>query len=316
MSILRNAIDSIAVGLEDYSSSDSRRLISPTRNIFAGVLLLFKHKLSLLSPQGSDEVLIKQQVRPSIDSTGNLKWFGKGKKTVDVQQIKERLTSLGIQVDWGRVDRINDYRNDIEHRYSTKSKDSITRLISDCFIVIRDFIADHLGDDPKDILGEDAWRMLVKVNEVYQKEKADCQSTMDSVDWESLTVHEALEEYDCSNCGSGLIYIPNPKTSRYDNEFVCKSCDNSWDYESIITEALESFGNSYNYRAVKEGGEEEIVSCPNGCGETYIFSEEHCGMCGETAEHRCNGCGNKIPASEIFLGGMCSWCQHMASKDD
>jgi len=302
MSILQNAIDSIAIGLEDYSSSNPRSLISASRNIFAGLLLLFKYKLSLLSPPGSDEVLIKQQVLPSIDLNGNLQWTGKGKKTVDVQQIKERFESLGIKIDWDRVDNINQHRNDIEHYYSTRSKDSVRKLISDCFVVIRDFIVDHLEGVPKDVLGDDAWTMLVEAAEVYEREKADCESTMDSVDWESSTVHEVLKEYDCSNCGSGLIYIPNPKKSRYDDEFVCKSCGESWDYESIATEALESIADSYNYRPVKDGGEPEIVMCPNCGNETYIFSEESCGACGETAEHRCNSCGNEIPASEIFLG--------------
>jgi hypothetical protein len=37
---------------------------------------------------------------------------GKGKKTVDVHQIEERLTSLKVVVDWQRVNRINTYRND------------------------------------------------------------------------------------------------------------------------------------------------------------------------------------------------------------
>ena len=65
MSILNNAIDSIAVGLEDYSlsASDPRRIVSCTRNIFAGVLLLFKHKLSLLSDLDSDEALVNYHPR-------------------------------------------------------------------------------------------------------------------------------------------------------------------------------------------------------------------------------------------------------------
>ena len=50
VSILKNAIDSIAIGLEDYESTDERRIVSSTRNIFAGILLLFKHKLCELSP--------------------------------------------------------------------------------------------------------------------------------------------------------------------------------------------------------------------------------------------------------------------------
>ena len=45
MSILQNAIDSIIIGVEDYDNSDKKRLLSATRNIYAGVLLLLKSKL-------------------------------------------------------------------------------------------------------------------------------------------------------------------------------------------------------------------------------------------------------------------------------
>ena len=85
MSILQNAIDSISLGIEDYemATADTRRYISCTRNIFAGILLLFKHKLSELSPAGSDEVLIKQKVMPKID-INSITWIGEGKQTVDV----------------------------------------------------------------------------------------------------------------------------------------------------------------------------------------------------------------------------------------
>ncbi len=83
MSILKNAVDSIAMGIEDYKKSDPKRLVSCTRNLSAGLLLLFKHKLAELSPAGSSEVLIKQWVLPTKGSSG-LQWVGKGKKTVDV----------------------------------------------------------------------------------------------------------------------------------------------------------------------------------------------------------------------------------------
>jgi hypothetical protein len=58
MSILSNAVDSISLGIEDFQSQDQRRLISCTRNLFAGVLLLFKHRLVQMSPAGSNEVLM------------------------------------------------------------------------------------------------------------------------------------------------------------------------------------------------------------------------------------------------------------------
>jgi hypothetical protein len=151
MSILKNAIDSIAIGLEDYQSTDERRIVSSTRNIFAGILLLFKHKLCELSPVDSDESLIKQRVLPEIDATGAVRWIGKGKKTVDVQNIKERFESLDIAVDWNRLERINKYRNDIEHYFSTQNPQSVQRLISDSFLIIRDFISDHLNEDPRSL---------------------------------------------------------------------------------------------------------------------------------------------------------------------
>ena len=61
MSILQNAIDSIVMGLEDYQSEDKKRMLSCVRNLYAGMLLLFKYKLVELSPEGSNEILIKKK---------------------------------------------------------------------------------------------------------------------------------------------------------------------------------------------------------------------------------------------------------------
>ena len=203
MKILENAIDSIILGLEDYKSDEPRRLLSCTRNIFAGILLLFKHKLSLLSPDGTDESLIKQRVLPTKDVDGNIKWEGKGKKTVDVQQISERLESLGIDVDWKRVNEINKFRNDIEHYYSNLSDKAVQALISNSFIVIRDFISKHLGLDPKNLL-EEEWETLVSVSEVYEREKEECLNALERIDWISSVLPSAISEYKCENCGSDL----------------------------------------------------------------------------------------------------------------
>jgi len=102
--ILNNAISPIQIGVEDYKSGDQRRLLSAVRNITSGILLLFKEKLRRLSPSGSDEVLIKKRVLPVRTSDGNVNFSGDGDKTVDVQEIKERFRSLGIHVDWKKID--------------------------------------------------------------------------------------------------------------------------------------------------------------------------------------------------------------------
>ena len=114
--LLQNAINSIEVGIEDYelSKQDERRIISCVRNVFAGVLLLFKYKLVELSPANSDEVLIKQQILWVMEN-GNIIAKGKSNKTVDVQSIKDRFKSLNISIDWKNLDNINSYRNNIEH---------------------------------------------------------------------------------------------------------------------------------------------------------------------------------------------------------
>ena len=108
--LLKNAIISIQLGVEDYKSEDNRRVLSAIRNITAGILLLFKEKLRLLSPKDSDEVLIKQKILPKLNDDGSVVFLGSGKKTVDVQLIKERFGSLSINVDWNRFEEISDLK--------------------------------------------------------------------------------------------------------------------------------------------------------------------------------------------------------------
>ncbi|OBS14807.1 hypothetical protein ATE49_19410 [Elizabethkingia miricola] len=86
MTLLNNAIEAIQIGLEDFKSTDPRRASSALRNIFAGTLLLFKEKLSRLSPD-DNSILIQQTIIPSLDDAGVLFFKGKGHKTVDFAQI-------------------------------------------------------------------------------------------------------------------------------------------------------------------------------------------------------------------------------------
>jgi hypothetical protein len=58
--LLENAVVSIQLGLEDFSSKDERRVISAARNLYAGVLLLCKEVLRQLSPPASNDLLSSQ----------------------------------------------------------------------------------------------------------------------------------------------------------------------------------------------------------------------------------------------------------------
>ncbi len=317
MSILQNAIDSIAIGLEDFSSSESdqRRVISCTRNIFAGILLLFKYKLALLSSPDSDEALIKQRVLPVLDEQKGLQWRGKGKKTVDVQNIKERFESLKINVDWVRLDRINNFRNDIEHYYSNLKHEAIRSLVSDSFIIIRDFIRDHLGRDPKEVLGDNAWAILIEVNEVYEREKAECISAIKELDFLSDEIMNAIESYSCEKCGSGLIVPSIADGEATEADFVCKSCGRTLPYQEFIARAIPDFYFYEVYLSHTDGGDSPIADCPE-CGGVYLYNEGICASCGHSAEHECQLWHSQITPEELHSEPFCGYCAHLISKDD
>ena len=315
MSILKNAIDSIAVGLEDYSSPDQRRVISCTRNVFAGILLLFKHKLSLLSAPGSDEALIKQRVLPVIDESAHIEWKGKGSKTVDVQGIKERFESLNIDVDWRRIEKINSFRNDIEHYFSNLKHEAIRSLISDSFVIINDFIRKHLNEDPKELLGDAAWGVLIEVNEVYEKEKAECLATLQSLEFFDDEIFNAFERYSCDECGSGLIVPSVCGGEATGAEYTCKSCGKTLPYEEMVSEAVTDYFSHEVYLSHTDGGDSPLADCPE-CGGVYLYAQGVCASCGHSAEHACQRCGSTIMPEELFAEPFCGYCAHVMSKDD
>ncbi|MGB3694028.1 MAG: hypothetical protein WBG70_14920 [Spirulinaceae cyanobacterium] len=154
MSLLNNAIESIQVGVEDYLNRDKKRYPSAVRNICAGILLLYKEKLYRLSPSHDKEVLIKKDIRPVYDDTKNITFIGKGKKTVDVYEIKERFKSLDVEVDWKKFEELNKLRNNIEHYYTDKSPEAIREVIVKSFLLIRDFISESLKEEPINVLGK------------------------------------------------------------------------------------------------------------------------------------------------------------------
>ncbi|MBT9538487.1 hypothetical protein [Thiobacillus sp.] len=315
MSILKNAIDSIAVGLEDYSSPDQRRVISCTRNVFAGILLLFKYKLSILSSPGSDEALIKQRVLPVLDEGDRLEWKGKGTKTVDVQGIKERFESLNIDVDWKRIEKINNFRNDIEHYFSNLKHEAIRSLISDSFVIINDFIRKHLDEDPKALLGDGAWAVLIEVNEVYEREKDECTTALQSLSFFDGEILAAFDGYSCDECGSGLIMPSVREGEATDANYICKSCGKILPYEDMVRGAVSDRYSYEMYLSHTDGGDSPLADCPE-CSGIYLYAQSICATCGHTAEHECQRCGSTIRPEELSDESFCGYCSYVMSKDD
>lgn len=315
MSIFNNAIDSITLGIEDFQSRDARRLISSARNLYAGILLLFKSRLAELSPANSDESLIKARVLP-VKSANTVYWKGLGKKTVDAGQIKERFDSLGISADWARVNAVQDYRNNIEHYHDVKklSQRAVRKLIADCFIVISDFLRDESGADPLKVFEPEIWNTFVAEAEVYKKEKDSCVKSIQATDWEFLLLESVLLKATCPECGSGLLEFSGKSRDRDEAIFKCRSCGKTFDFRVMVEEALNQQFAEANYRFEADGQYPVTIRCPACQLHTYLVEDNTCLVCEESSPTECALCGCTIPLEEMGRT-LCGFCSNSMSKD-
>jgi len=239
--LLEHAIASIQLGIEDYKTGDEKRIISAIRNLYAGLLLLFKEKLLRLSPDDSNEVLIKSKVSPILEKQ-NIKFIGVGNNTVNTYQIEERFKKLGVEVDWKRVKDIQKIRNNIEHYYSTDIKDAILSVISSTFIVIRDFVKKELNNNPRELLGTESWQTMLDTSEFFEERRRNCLVALAKITWEPSYLSERIEAFRCLTCGSALIApLENSIQRKVDQQyFECESCGQSMRYGDLVEASLNS----------------------------------------------------------------------------
>jgi hypothetical protein len=316
--ILENAVQSIQIGVEDYESDDPRRMLSAIRNVTAGILLLFKEKLRVLSPDDSDESLIKQKIKPTINSLSEVKFVGSGKKTVDVQQIIERFKDLSIKIDDKRLEKIIKIRNDIEHYCTKQPSNKLKELLAESFIIIRDFVTAHLGSEPSQLLGHKTWSVLLEVEEVYSKEYKLCQDEIAKVQWLSETLSRASTDISCPKCDSKLI---KPRiTESIDSRLIdyhCCSCGEQFEYSEIIEHMLSVFFEWENYLTAKEGGDYPLVECFECGSEAFVVEDGMCMMCEATILYgECAVCHKTLTVEEQIFDGLCGYHHHLMTKDD
>ncbi|UXV19987.1 hypothetical protein N4P55_01120 [Pseudomonas fluorescens] len=277
MNLFENAIRSIQDGLNDYQYDG--RLLSSTRNIYAGILLLFKYKLLLLSGKETNAVLIKQNIVPVLDERGVVVWKGVGNKTIDVSGIKARFKSLDISVDWNIFDRINKHRNEIEHFFSQLTENETAELLADCFIIISRFLSDHLNMDAKTVLGDEAWQILLNGYEVYEHEMENRSRIIDTLIFHHYAIKEIFVKFSCISCSSPLVQPTQSGMDAENSIFCCAECDSLYSYDDIC-----NFGVADLYIGSLWGDFEEI-KCPfSNCDicEQGLFLKKYrvCTACG------------------------------------
>lgn len=315
MSLLTNAIDSIQTGVADSRSKQHARLLSSVRNIHAGILLLYKEALRRLSPVGSEEVLIKQKIVPKRDARGRVTFVGEGRKTVDVQQIRgsRDLGSRRIGSDWSGWA--------VSETTSSTTTPKLPRqllqsVIADAFVLIRDFLAKQLGEDPRALLGERTWQTMLEDSEVHEREREECAGLLNDVEWCSEALGSGVVELGCEECGSPLLR-PDPTTGPFaEIELECRACGAREEAESFVPRAIASSLGYEMYLSHTDGNETPYVRCPECAAEAYVTEEQRCALCEHEADHRCAMCSGLIPPEELTSSPLCGWCDHMMSKDD
>lgn len=318
MNILKNSIDSIQLGIDDFESNEDKRIISSVRNLYAGILLLFKELLLRLSPSGSNEVLLKTLVLPLKQSNGTIFFKGIGKKTVNRKQIKERFQELQINVDWKRVERIAQIRNDIEHYFSIEQRTNIREAISNLFIIIRDFIIKELEEDPLELLTVYYWNKLLNISEVFEKEHDKCVVALNKIDWQSSVLSTAIHDATCEKCGSILIFPNNLHSQDRENiKFKCRSCNHDMDFSTVSENSLISYFSLETYLSHTDGNELALAECPNCLKQGFVLEKNECVICSHAPPYEhCSRCGNKLTIDERHLNGLCGHCEYQLSKDD
>ncbi|HSF11268.1 MAG TPA: hypothetical protein VLA60_17795 [Nitrospirales bacterium] len=319
--ILKNAVQSIQIGIEDYQSSsdDHRRVLSAVRNITAGILLLFKEKLRQLSPEKSHEVLLYQDIRPKLDQEGNISFQRAGRKTVNFNQICERFKDLGIPIEHKLLKGIVDIRNGIEHFFTTETPSRLRELLADSFIILRDFITTQLNENPVDLLGNDTWEVFLDVAAVYNKELEDCQTECDKIIWKEPALSSIGGFLRCFSCHSELIRPINPEVNDQTTlKFSCRACGELSQFEDIAEAACAEAYEWQDYVAMTDGGEPPVTTCSE-CGrESYVVEEDFCVTCGTPGRNyaECSICHADLSMEEQDFGGLCSYHQYQMEKDD
>ncbi len=314
--LLQNAVDALAVGVEDYSANDPRRTLSAVRNFYAGTLLLAKEVLSRVAPKAHPDEVLGAKYKPVPDGKGGVIHVPDGHATIDFATIGRRFKDFGVKTDPKRLEQLNRIRNDIEHRYTIQTDANIREAIATAFPLVSDFFRE-IGESPIDHLG-DNWQIMLETTQLYEAELKRCQETLASVSWRSNAF--TSKNLSCQFCGSALIEQEDSAEDDQDAVILlCKTCGEEQDTAKVVEKALEDVLDIDAYIRAKDGAEEgPLFTCPD-CGlETFVDFEDQCGACGyePDGDSECARCGNDIEL-DIRLsdgGNLCGYCAHMSEK--
>lgn len=329
--LLENALTSIRLGVEDFQRSqtteagggDPARALSAVRNLFAGVLLLFKYKIasSVDDPEDAYRLIHNPptDILPHPDGTGGIIWEPTGKfraTTIDVVTIKKRFKTFCIEVDWGAIDQIQDCRNHLEHLHPANTLGEVADFVAELFPVLQDFISTQLQAQPADLLGA-TWQIMLEHHDFFEANRKACKEA-----WIPTLIPEGMQRWmnrcQCKECGSSLLQpleedlVEGLTVADDALQYKCMACGHIDKIVPLMIGEMHRKLNDYN---PFDGGEPDIEECYQCNHHTFIISEGRCDWCGAELEHpECDVCGEALRQADQYNGRLCSYHNYQFEK--
>lgn len=326
-----NALTSIRLGIEDFQrcqaattqGGDPARALSAVRNLFAGVLLLFKYKIAISvdDPNEAPALIFNPpEVLPHSDGDGGIEWkpVGKFKKTtIDVATIKKRFEGFGVEVDWEVIEKLQECRNHLEHLHPENTLGEVADFVAELFPVLREFTLKQLNQQPAELLGE-AWSIMLKQHNFLVDTQASCGAAWSSVGVPKL-MQDWLDACRCEECGSSLL-MPHPEDvedgasvedQSEEFRYACAACGHT---DLIAPLMIKELNDTYDYDP-RDGGEPLVEECLQCGNDAFFVGEQHCLWCGAELDYsECAVCGEALRQDDQDNGGRCGYHQYVYEK--
>lgn len=327
-----NAILSIRLGIEDFQLSqllvedggNPTRALSSVRNLYAGMLLLFKYRVATSVDSEEDAYKLIHnppfKILPQPDGAGGITWAPQGNfknTTIDVIQIKERFESFSIDVDWSVVEKLQSCRNHLEHLHPNNTLGEVAGFVADLFPVLSDFIINQLQLVPKAIL-DSSWDIMLAHKDFYDAKLEECQSS-----WENAGIPDGMQEFvsncSCAECGSNLLKASEEnlqigESVEHDEDsfkYICLACGEN---DLIFPLIMDSFEKEFFFWP-PDGDEPTYENCNKCNHDTFVIGEQACRWCGCTLDYiECSCCGEQLNQDDQDNNGMCGYHYHQWQK--
>ena len=325
----KNARLSIDLGVEDYvhGQSDSRRYVTALRNLYSGLLLLYKSHLAFLSKE-QECCIVRSNMDWEVTEDGGIKFKGLKPdcKTVDVSGILDALKKFKIHVDKSAIDRVGKYRNQTEHYFDPNGlRGEVVRThVVDLLKLVRDFTTHAMRIEPGQLFSNQARDVLIRDEQVVEKERAERRDALGRLEWYEPFVKDVFSNVTCPQCNSEFLFPEVQSGAAANAHFVCRTCSGVETYENLMSYYTDDvfIGEFESHVCSSDKGTfvlnaGSLWECP--VCSTIAFDALHgiCLVCGHKG--KCAMCGESIMGEDVSAyakSGLCNYCYHRSTKDD